>query len=77
MFISIRSMESIDKHIEYDKKLLDDPTTSPQSRRHTEAELEALESYKKNHPDNTNDPTALELYCDCNPSAPECKKYDV
>jgi hypothetical protein len=70
-------MESIDKHIEYDKKLLDDPTTSPQSRRHTEEELEALQAYKQNHPDNTSDPTALELYCDSNPSAPECKKYDV
>lgn len=70
-------MENIDKHIEYDKKVLDDPQTSPQARRHTEEELRALELYKSNHPEDTHDPSALELYCDGNPNAPECKKYDV
>lgn len=70
-------MENIDKHIEYDKKLLDDPQTSPQSRRHTEEELKALQSYKENHPDDEHDPTPLELYCDANPDAVECRKYDV
>jgi hypothetical protein len=70
-------MESIDKHIEYDKKILDNAQTSPQARRHTEEELEALQAYKKNHPDDDHDPTALELYCDAHPEAMECKKYDV
>jgi hypothetical protein len=70
-------MENIDKHIEYDKKLLDDPQTSPQARRHTEEELKALIAYKTNHPNQEHDPTALELYCDGNPSAAECRKYDV
>lgn len=70
-------MENIDKHIEYDKKILDDPQTSPQARRHTEEELKALESYKANHPEKDHDPSALELYCDSNPAALECKKYDV
>lgn len=69
-------MENIDKHIEHDRKLLDDPQTSPQSRRHTEQELAALEAYKANHPEEDHDPTPLELYCDAHPDAPECRVYE-
>lgn len=69
-------MENIEAHIQKDKELLNDPTISPQARRHTQEELEALESYKQNHPDNTYDPTPLELYCDANPEALECRIYE-
>jgi len=74
-------MENIEQHIEADKKILDDPQTSPQARRHTEEELAALESYAERHKEEIeagdhHDPTALELYCDANPSAPECLVYD-
>jgi len=69
-------MENIDKHIQRDEDLLSDPMISPQSRRHTEEELKALKAYKENHPNNDHDPTPLELYCDANPSAPECKIYE-
>jgi len=69
-------MENIEQHIEADKKILDDPQTSPQARRHTEEELAALEAYHQNHPEDHHDPTSLELYCDMNPSAPECLVYD-
>jgi hypothetical protein len=69
-------MENIDAHIAKDKEILDDPIISPQSRRHTQQELEALEAYKANHPDDDHDPTALELYCDANPEAPECRIYE-
>lgn len=69
-------MENIQKHIDQDKKLLDDPTISPQARRHTEQELDSLESYKKNHPDDDHDPTPLELFCDANPNALECRIYE-
>lgn len=69
-------MENIEAHIQHDRRILDDPQTSPQARRHTEQELAALESYKANHPEDTHDPTALELYCDANPEAPECLVYD-
>jgi hypothetical protein len=69
-------MENIDQHIEHDRKLLDDPLTSAQARRHTEEELEALQHYKSNHPDDTHDPTPLELYCDANPEALECRIYE-
>jgi len=69
-------MDNIDQHIQKDKEILDDPQTSPQARRHTEEELDALESYKVNHPNDDHDPTPLELYCDANPNALECRVYD-
>jgi len=69
-------MENIDKHIQKDEELLSDPTISPQSRRHTEEELEALKAYKENHPGESHDPTPLELYCDTHPDAAECRVYD-
>jgi hypothetical protein len=69
-------MENINDHIAKDKKLLDDPTISPQARRHTEEELSALEHYHQNHPEDEHDPTALELYCDMHPDALECRVYE-
>lgn len=68
-------MSTIDQHIEKDRALLDDQTLSPQMRRHTAEELEALEAYKSHHPENQHDPTSLELFCDKNPSAVECLVY--
>ena len=60
------TMESVEKHIEVDKKILEDPTTSPQQRRHIEEELHELEVYVENHKKEIadgdhHDPTALEL----------------
>ena len=69
-------MENIEAHIKADKEILDNPQTSPQARRHTEEELEELEAYAERHPEDHHDPTPLELYCDANPSAPECLVYD-
>ena len=69
-------MESIEQHIEADKEELANPQLSPQRRRHIEGELEELEAYAERHPEDHHDPTPLELYCDNNPSALECKVYD-
>lgn len=74
-------MESIEKHIEEDKKILENPTTSPQQRRHIEEELHELEVYVENHKEEIeagdhHDPTSLELYCEVEPGAPECKIFD-
>jgi hypothetical protein len=74
-------MESIEQHIEKDKEILQDPTVSPQMRRHIEGELHDLEEYvehnkKEIEAGDHHDPTPLELYCDSNPSALECKVYD-
>ena len=69
-------MDTIDQHIQKDVEILNDPTTSPQSRRHTEEELAALEVYKANHPEDFHDPSPLELYCELNPNARECRVYE-
>lgn len=74
-------MENIESHIEKDRKILDNPQTSPQQRRHIEGELEELETYVKNHKaeieaGDHHDPTPLELYCDSNPEANECRIYE-
>ena len=42
-------MENIEKHIQKDKEILQDPTTNPQMRRHIEEELHDLEEYVEHH----------------------------
>ena len=69
-------MSNIHDHIKKDKKILDDPLTSSQSRRHVEEELEALQKFHEKHPDDDHDPSPLELYCDSNPEALECRIYE-
>ena len=74
-------MESIEKHIEKDKEILDNPQISAQTRRHIEGELHELEDYaahneKEIKAGDHHDPTYLELYCDQNPSEPECLVYE-
>lgn len=68
--------KSIEDHINKDKEILEDPTISPQQRRHIESELHDLQVYHEKYPENTHDPTALEVYCSLNPDAPECRVYD-
>lgn len=67
---------SIQQHINDDRDELDNPSTSAQRRRHLESELDSLEKYQANHPDQEHDPTALELYCDQHPDASECRIYE-
>lgn len=69
-------MDNIEQHIQNDKKILDDPMVSAQTRRHVEGELESLERYKESHPDDDHDPTPFELYCNDNPDALECRIYE-
>lgn len=69
-------MENINQHIEKDEKILDDPTISPQMRRHIESELDDLKTYRERHPEDDHDPTPLELFCDANPDADECRIYE-
>lgn len=49
---------------------------SSQRRRHIESELNSLEKYQANHPDTDYDPSSLELFCDENPEADECRIYE-
>ena len=69
-------MESIQAHIQKDKEILDDPTISPQMRRHTQEELADLQAYAERHPNEQHDPSSLELFCDNNPEALECRIYE-
>ena len=62
-------MESIEKHIEKDKKIVEDPLANPAARRHAKVELEELETYAEHHKKEIeagdhHDPNALELFCD-------------
>ena len=74
-------MESIEKHIEKDKKIAEDPLASPAARRHAKEELHDLEEYAEHHKEEIaagdhHDPNALELFCDMHPDEPECLVYD-
>ena len=74
-------MENIEAHIAKDKEILDNPMTSPNQRRHIEGELQELEVYAENHKQEIedgdhHDPSPLELFCEMEPSALECKVFD-
>lgn len=68
--------KSLQQHINDDRDEIDNPNTSGQRRRHLEDELDSLEKYQANHPDDDRDPTSLELYCDGHPDALECRIYE-
>ena len=42
-------MESIEKHIELDRKIAEDPLANPAARRHAKEELHELEVYAEHH----------------------------
>jgi hypothetical protein len=67
---------TLSQHIDNDYEELDSNTISSQRRRHLQDEVKGLEQYQKNHPEEDHDPTPLELYCDMNPDALECRMYD-
>ncbi len=74
-------MTTIEAHIQHDKDILNDPQISPQARRHIEGELHDLEVYEEHHHEEIvagdhHDPNAIELFCEMNPSEPECKVFD-
>jgi hypothetical protein len=68
--------KSLQQHINDDRDELDNPNINGQRRRHLEDELNALEQYQINHPDEDHDPNGLELFCDANPDALECRIYE-
>ena len=74
-------MKSIEDHMEYDKKIIEDPQSNPAARRHSKEELHELEEYAEHHKEEIDagdhhDPNALELFCDMHPDEPECLVYD-
>lgn len=71
-------MKNIDEHIEKDREELHEALANDDQGkvRHLLKEMADLGEYKKNHPDEDRDPSPLEVFCDLNPDAPECKIYD-
>lgn len=67
---------TLKQHINDDKNELDDPNLNNQRRRHLQDELDSLEQYQANHPNEERDPMHFELYCDMNPDALECRMYE-
>jgi hypothetical protein len=55
---------------------LENPSTNRQRKRYLEGYYEELIKYQLHNPESKNIPSSLELYCDLNPEAPECKIYD-
>jgi hypothetical protein len=68
--------KTLQQHINDDRDELDNPEIGAQRRRHIEDELDALEQYQVNHPDEDHDPNPLELFCDSHPDAAECRIYE-
>ena len=71
-------MKSIDEHIKKDQSEIESARASGDEAkvRHLTEELQSLEEYKEHNPEDKHDPTSLELYCDANPEADECRVYD-
>ena len=74
-------MKTIEEHIQKDKEILANPSTSEPMRHHIEEELHELEVYEEHHHDeivagDQHDPNALELFCEMHPDEPECLVYD-
>lgn len=69
-------VRTLQQHIQDNHNELDSSDVNSQRRRHLETELESLEKYYENHPNQETNPTSLDLYCDSNPDAPECRIYE-
>lgn len=68
---------NINEHIKNNEEEINNSLVSAQRKRHLQDELDDLISYKENHPDDDRDPTPLDLYCDKNPHASECKIFNL
>jgi hypothetical protein len=71
-------MNTIDEHIQKDQQDIEAARAAGDLAkvRHLEEELKGLQEYKDHHPEDSHDPSPLEVYCDLNPDAPECLVYD-
>ena len=71
-------MDTIETHIAKDREqlALAEASGDQAKVRNYATELEGLETYRSHHPGDQKDPTSLEVHCDLNPDAPECRVYD-
>jgi hypothetical protein len=71
-------MKSIDEHIAKDESEIQTAKAEGNDGkvRHLQEELKDLKEFKEHHPGDNHDPTSLEMYCENNPEAAECRVYD-
>jgi len=69
-------METIHNRVKDIIEELNSVMMSKQRRRHLEDELVNIMQYKIDNPDDNHNPSSLELYCNLNPEAPECRMYE-
>ena len=71
-------MKSIDEHIAKDESEIQTAKAEGNDGkvRHLQEELKDLKEFKEHHPGDNHDPTSLEMYCEHNPEAVECRVYD-
>ena len=55
---------------------LENFSLNSQRRRYLQSYLKEILEYQKNNPYHTGVPTSLQLFCDLNPEAQECRIYD-
>jgi hypothetical protein len=55
---------------------LEKSSLNKQRKRYLNAYLEELLEYQKHHPNADTIPSSLELFCDLNPNALECRIYN-
>jgi hypothetical protein len=55
---------------------LENSSLNSQRKRYLQNYLQEILEYQKNNPYNKEIPNALELFCDLNPNALECRIYD-
>ncbi len=73
---SLKKMD-IQETIKLIQKELDINSINKQRKRYLESYLNELIAYSQRHPEVTEVPSSLALYCDLNPNAIECKIFDV
>ena len=66
----------LEQHIIKIAEELERTSENAQRQRYLKSYLEELLKYQKNNPNALEVPTSLELYCQLNPGAQECKIYD-
>lgn len=66
----------LEQHIIKIAEELERNSENAQRQRYLKSYLEELLKYQKNNPNALEVPTSLELYCQLNPGAQECKIYD-
>ena len=73
----LRKKMNLKETIQGIKNELDFNSINKQRKRYLESYLTELIFYSERHPEITEVPSSLSIFCDLNPNAKECKIFDV